>query len=203
MAPARAVRGGEGGRFTAVEFWWPFPEAVPADHDLDAFVRTARDVGAAIGLNFFAGDMTAGDRRARVPARSLRPLPRQPRRHGRHRRAAGVLRLQRALRQPGGGLDPRGAGCRGHRAFALADRAAARSDGVVLLEPLNWSAGLPAAHCHRGARCDRPSRTGHRRDEPRDSLRPLPPGGQSRRPRRHDRRYSAKLEAGGYGAWVA
>ena len=23
-----------------VEFWWPFPEAVPADRDVDAFVDT-------------------------------------------------------------------------------------------------------------------------------------------------------------------
>jgi hydroxypyruvate isomerase len=49
--------------FTAVEYWWPFPVAVPADADVDAFVRAVRDAGVQlVGLNFFAGDMPAGDR---------------------------------------------------------------------------------------------------------------------------------------------
>jgi hydroxypyruvate isomerase len=49
--------------FAAVEFWWPFAEAVPADRDVDAFVRSVEDAGVAlIGLNFFAGDMPGGDR---------------------------------------------------------------------------------------------------------------------------------------------
>ena len=29
--------------FDAVEFWWPFDVAVPADRDVDAFVRAVRD----------------------------------------------------------------------------------------------------------------------------------------------------------------
>jgi hydroxypyruvate isomerase len=37
--PAAAREAG----FTAVEFWWPFPEAVPADRDVDAFVRAVQD----------------------------------------------------------------------------------------------------------------------------------------------------------------
>jgi hydroxypyruvate isomerase len=57
--PAAAREAG----FTAVEFWWPFPEAVPADRDVDAFVRAVQDAGVAlVGLNFFAGDMPGGDR---------------------------------------------------------------------------------------------------------------------------------------------
>lgn len=49
--------------FSAVEFWWPFPEAVPADHDVDAFVASVQDAGVQLtGLNFFAGDMAGGDR---------------------------------------------------------------------------------------------------------------------------------------------
>jgi hydroxypyruvate isomerase len=49
--------------FDAVEFWWPFSVAVPADRDADAFVRAVRDAGVRlVGLNFFAGDMPAGDR---------------------------------------------------------------------------------------------------------------------------------------------
>jgi hydroxypyruvate isomerase len=57
--PAAAKAAG----FDAVEFWWPFPVAVPGDADVDAFVRAVTDAGVSlVGLNFFAGDMPAGDR---------------------------------------------------------------------------------------------------------------------------------------------
>ncbi|OLT23133.1 hydroxypyruvate isomerase [Pseudonocardia sp. CNS-139] len=49
--------------FDAVEFWWPFPRAVPSDREIDTFERAVREAGVdLIGLNFFAGDMAAGDR---------------------------------------------------------------------------------------------------------------------------------------------
>jgi hydroxypyruvate isomerase len=49
--------------FDAVEFWWPFAEAVPGDKDVDAFVSAVEDAGVQlVGLNFFAGDMPGGDR---------------------------------------------------------------------------------------------------------------------------------------------
>ncbi|BDH56421.1 hydroxypyruvate isomerase family protein [Tsukamurella sp. PLM1] len=49
--------------FGAVEFWWPFDTAVPADKDVDAFVRAVADAGVQLsGLNFFAGNMPAGER---------------------------------------------------------------------------------------------------------------------------------------------
>ncbi|GAB3821708.1 hydroxypyruvate isomerase family protein [Kribbella italica] len=57
--PAAVRRAG----FDAVEFWWPFAEAVPADAEIDAFVRAIDDAGVQLtGLNFFAGDMPGGDR---------------------------------------------------------------------------------------------------------------------------------------------
>jgi hydroxypyruvate isomerase len=57
--PAAAKEAG----FDAVEFWWPFPVAVPNDADVDALVRAVTDAGVSlVGLNFFAGDMPAGDR---------------------------------------------------------------------------------------------------------------------------------------------
>jgi hydroxypyruvate isomerase len=60
--PERPAAAREAG-FTAVEFWWPFADAVPSDRDVDAFVRSVEDAGVAlIGLNFFAGDMPGGDR---------------------------------------------------------------------------------------------------------------------------------------------
>jgi hydroxypyruvate isomerase len=49
--------------FAAVEFWWPFSQAVPADAEVDAFVSAVQDAGVRLtGLNFFAGDMPGGDR---------------------------------------------------------------------------------------------------------------------------------------------
>ncbi|MGH3326609.1 MAG: hydroxypyruvate isomerase family protein [Streptomycetales bacterium] len=66
--PAAAAAAG----FDAVEFWWPFPAAVPRDREVDAFVRAIGESGVhLVGLNFFAGDMPAGDRgTASWPARA-------------------------------------------------------------------------------------------------------------------------------------
>jgi hydroxypyruvate isomerase len=48
--------------FTAIEFWWPFPEPVPADADVDRFVAAIEDAGVSlVGLNFFAGDLAGPD----------------------------------------------------------------------------------------------------------------------------------------------
>ena len=49
--------------FDAIEFWWPFPEAVPGDRAVDEFVAAVEQAGVRlVGLNFFAGDMPGGDR---------------------------------------------------------------------------------------------------------------------------------------------
>ena len=57
--PAAASAAG----FDAVEFWWPFLEAVPGQADVDRFVCAIEDAGVRlVGLNFAAGSMPAGDR---------------------------------------------------------------------------------------------------------------------------------------------
>jgi hydroxypyruvate isomerase len=49
--------------FTAVEAWWPFDSAVPADTEVAGFERAVREAGVElVALNGFAGDMRAGDR---------------------------------------------------------------------------------------------------------------------------------------------
>ncbi|MET0494654.1 MAG: TIM barrel protein [Actinoplanes sp.] len=49
--------------FDAIEFWWPFAAAVPPDAEVNAFVTAVRDAGVQlVALNFYAGDMPAGDR---------------------------------------------------------------------------------------------------------------------------------------------
>lgn len=50
--------------FDAVECWWPWNDtATPSQEQTDAFVAAIENAGVQlIGLNFFAGDMPAGDR---------------------------------------------------------------------------------------------------------------------------------------------
>jgi len=49
--------------FDAVEIWWPFADAVPETREIEAFEAAIGDAGVRlVGLNFFAGDMPAGDR---------------------------------------------------------------------------------------------------------------------------------------------
>jgi hydroxypyruvate isomerase len=49
--------------FDAVEFWWPWPVAVPSDGEVDEFVTAVASADVRlVGLNFFAGDMAGGDR---------------------------------------------------------------------------------------------------------------------------------------------
>lgn len=57
--PAAAATAG----FDAVEFWWPFPAAVPSDADVATFVAAIEGAGVAlVALNFPGGDRSAGDR---------------------------------------------------------------------------------------------------------------------------------------------
>jgi hydroxypyruvate isomerase len=56
--PAAAKAAG----FDAIEFWWPWAEAVPGDAEVDAFVAAIRDAGVRlVGLNFYAGDLFGPD----------------------------------------------------------------------------------------------------------------------------------------------
>jgi hydroxypyruvate isomerase len=57
--PAAAKAAG----FDAVEFWWPFVDAVPPASEVEGFIAAVHDAGVQlVGLNFFAGDMPGGDR---------------------------------------------------------------------------------------------------------------------------------------------
>jgi hydroxypyruvate isomerase len=48
--------------FDAIEFWWPWPDPVPPDAEIEGFVAAVRDAGVhLIGLNFFAGDVAGPD----------------------------------------------------------------------------------------------------------------------------------------------
>ncbi|RJQ82120.1 hydroxypyruvate isomerase family protein [Amycolatopsis panacis] len=49
--------------FAAVEFWWPFDSADPGPAEVAGFVRSIERAGVQLtGLNFYAGDLAAGER---------------------------------------------------------------------------------------------------------------------------------------------
>jgi hydroxypyruvate isomerase len=138
--PAAAKEAG----FDAVEFWWPFAEAVPSDNEVDRFIRTVTDAGVQlVGLNFFAGDMPGGDR----------GLVSWPARSGEFRDNVEVTtgigeRLGcRAFNALYGNrvqdADPAAQDELATENLAIAGRAAARIGGTVLVEPVSGAPRYP------------------------------------------------------------
>jgi hydroxypyruvate isomerase len=130
--------------FDAVEFWWPFPVAVPGDAEVEAFVRAVGDAGVRlVGLNFFAGDMPGGDRGlVSWPARSA-----EFRDNVEVTIGIGVRLGCRAFNALYGnrveGLDPAAQDELATGNLALAGRAAARIGGTVLVEPVSGAPRYP------------------------------------------------------------
>ena len=138
--PAAAKQAG----FDAVEFWWPWPVAVPSDADVDRFATAVTDAGVAlVGLNFFAGDMPGGDR----------GLVSWPARSGEFRDNVDVTiglgeRLGcRAFNALYGNrtddATPEEQDALGAENLALAARAARRVGGTVLVEPVSGAPRYP------------------------------------------------------------
>jgi hydroxypyruvate isomerase len=138
--PAAAREAG----FDAVEFWWPFAVAVPAEGEVEAFVRAVGDAGVRlVGLNFFAGDMPGGDR----------GLVSWPARSGEFRDNVEVTvgigeRLGcRAFNALYGnrveGADPAAQDDLAVENLAFAGRAAARIGGTALVEPVSGAPRYP------------------------------------------------------------
>lgn len=130
--------------FDAVEFWWPFAEAVPADRDVDAFVGAIQDAGVQlVGLNFFAGDMPGGDRGlVSWPARSAEFRDNIDVTVGIGERLG--CRAFNALygnRVDGVSADEQDE--IGAESLALAARAADRIGGTVLVEPVSGTPTYP------------------------------------------------------------
>lgn len=130
--------------FDAVEFWWPFAEAVPADKDVDAFVAAVQDAGVQlVGLNFFAGNMPAGDR----------GLVSWGARSGEFRdnvdvtvgigERLGCTAFNALYGNRVDGEAPQAQDEVGAENLALAARAAARIGGTVLVEPVSGAERYP------------------------------------------------------------
>lgn len=132
--PAAAADAG----FDAVECWWPFATATPPDQDVNAFIAALADADVQlVGLNFDAGDMAAGSR----------GLVSQPEHTRRFRDnvdvVVGIAERTgcRALNALYGNrvdeVDPERQDELASENLALAARAAAHIDAIVLVEALN------------------------------------------------------------------
>lgn len=130
--------------FDAVEFWWPFASATPAQDEVDAFASAVEDAGVQLtGLNFFAGDMPGGDRGlVSWPARSqefrdnLDVVTAIGERLG--TRGFNALYGKRVDGATAEEQDALGA-----ENLALAAAAVGRIGGTVLLEPVSGAEGYP------------------------------------------------------------
>jgi hydroxypyruvate isomerase len=138
--PAAAREAG----FGAVEFWWPFAEAVPSDGEVEAFVRSVRDAGVRLaGLNFAAGDLAGGDRGlVSWPARSSELRDNLEVTVGIGERL-GCRAFNALYGNRVEGADPAAQDDLATENLALAGRAAARVGGTVLVEPVSGAPRYP------------------------------------------------------------
>jgi hydroxypyruvate isomerase len=130
--------------FDAVEFWWPWPVAVPSDAEIDRFVDAVAEAEVAlVGLNFFAGDMPGGDRGVLSwPERSSEFRDNVDVALGVGERLG--CRAFNALygnRRPD--ADPEAQDELATENLVLAARAAQRIGGTVLVEPVSGAAEYP------------------------------------------------------------
>ena len=130
--------------FGAIELWWPFAAAAPADREVEALVRAIGDAGVRlVGLNFAGGDLPGGDRGLLSwPERAV-----EFRDNVEVTVAIGERLGCRAFNALYGnrvdGTDPAAQDELATELLALAGRAAARAGGTVLLEPLSGAPRYP------------------------------------------------------------
>lgn len=123
--------------FDAVESWWPFAEAVPEPARVDAVLAAIAAAGVQLtGLNFWAGDMPAGQRGMAVHAVRHVELQANVRLVAEIAATTGCRQFNLLYGQLDGGLTA----AEGAKAAAVAYREAADAvaplGGTVLIEPL-------------------------------------------------------------------
>ncbi|MFE9242202.1 hydroxypyruvate isomerase family protein [Nocardiopsis sp. NPDC006938] len=130
--------------FHAVEFWWPFESATPAQAEVDAFVTALDDADVRLsGLNFFAGRLPGPDRgvlshpsRAEEFLANAEVVVQIAERTG----TTGFNALY-GLRQDG--VDPAEQDRLAVRNAVAAADAVAKVGGTVLVEPISGSDDYP------------------------------------------------------------
>ena len=138
--PAAAKQAG----FDAVEFWWPFAEAVPSDADADAFVTAVNEAGVRLaGLNFAGGDLPSGERGlVSWPARSAEFRDNIDATVGIGERL-GCTAFNALYGNRVDGAQPAEQDDLAIENLALAAKAAAGIGGTVLVEPVSGSPRYP------------------------------------------------------------
>src|SRR3954468_11878858 len=138
--PAAAKQAG----FDAVEFWWPWPVAVPGDAEADRFVTAISDAGVQlIWLNFAAGNMPGGDRGlVSWPARSSEFRDNVDVTLGVGSRL-GCRAFNALYGNRVDGVSPQEQDELGAENLALAAKAAAGAGAIVLVEPVSGAARYP------------------------------------------------------------
>lgn len=139
--PAAAKAAG----FEAVEFWWPWPEQpVPADREVDAFVRAIEDAGVRlVGLNFFGGDLAGPDCGVlSIPQRSAQFRDNVPVAVGIGKRL-GAEAFNALYGNRIEGVDPAEQDALATENLVLAAQAAAAIGATVLVEPISGPKPYP------------------------------------------------------------
>jgi hydroxypyruvate isomerase len=138
--PGAAKRAG----FDAVEFWWPWPVAVPSATEVGQFAAAVTDAGVRlVGLNFFAGDMAGGDRGlVSWPARSSEFRDNVDVTVGLGERL-GCQAFNALYGNRVDGCTPQQQDDLAAENLALAAKAAQRIDGTVLVEPVSGAPRYP------------------------------------------------------------
>lgn len=123
--------------FNIVESWWPFAEPHPGEAKLDAFVELIENAGVRLsGLNFFAGNMPAGERGVACRAERAAELEAGTEALLRVAQATGCRAFNLLYGQLEGSVDERAQRRAATNAYRRAAEAVAEIDGVILVEPL-------------------------------------------------------------------
>ncbi|WP_045865872.1 TIM barrel protein [Streptomyces sp. WMMB 714] len=134
--PAAAAAAG----FTAVELWWPWPDApVPPKSELDALRRALTDAGTRLtGLNFYAGRLPGPDRGAlSVPGEESEKFRRNVEVAAEFAQSTGCTALNALYGNRVPGADPAEQDQLALENLTLAARAAHDAGAVLLVEALN------------------------------------------------------------------
>lgn len=130
--------------FQGIELWWPFDTPEPDPADVEALIDAVDESGVQlIGLNFFAGDMPAGERGVLSDPARVDEF---------RRNVPVVVEIGRRLgcrsfnalygnRVPG--VDPQAQDAVALENLGFAARAVAEIGGTVLVEPVSGSPGYP------------------------------------------------------------
>jgi hydroxypyruvate isomerase len=130
--------------FDAVEFWWPFTQVVPSDHEVESFIVAIEEAGVRLAaLNLSAGELSPGERGLlSIPGHEVEFRDNLEVVIG-----IGQRLGTRAFNAPYGnrieGLSPIEQDDLAINNLAIASAAVSEIDAVILVEPISGAARYP------------------------------------------------------------